>query len=52
MSGLDKDYPDRATKPIDCPYPPYADDFPQSQHKLGPFAPIAKVRAANRRGAR
>lgn len=40
MAGLDADYPDRATKPIDSPYPPYADPFPQEQHKYGPFAPI------------
>lgn len=31
------DYPDRSKKPIDCAYPPYADDIPQEQHKIGPF---------------
>lgn len=40
MSGLDADYPDRATKPIDSPYPPYADPFPRDQHRFGPFRPI------------
>jgi len=40
MSGLERDYPDRATKPIDSPYPPYADEFPVEQHRFGPFAPI------------
>jgi len=40
MSDLERDYPDRASKPIDSPYPPYADPFPQEQHKFGPFAPI------------
>jgi thiosulfate dehydrogenase len=40
MANLDRDYPDRATKPIDGPYGPYADDFPIEQHRRGPFAPI------------
>ena len=39
-ANLEIDYPDRSTKPIDSPYPPYADDFPQEQHKYGPFRPI------------
>ncbi len=40
MAGLDRDYPDRTTKPVDSPYPPYADPFPREQHRFGPFAPI------------
>lgn len=44
MEGLERDYPDRSKKPVDCPYPPYADDFPQSQHQFGPFPPILKAR--------
>lgn len=40
MPNLDKDYPDRSTKPVDNPYGPYADAFPQDQHKYGPFQPI------------
>jgi thiosulfate dehydrogenase len=40
MANLDRDYPDRTTKPIDSPYGPYADDFPIEQHRFGPFAPI------------
>lgn len=40
MAGLEQDYPDRATKPIDGPYGPYADAFPLEQHRFGPFAPI------------
>lgn len=40
MSDLERDYPDRTTKPVDSPYPPYADPFPQEQHRLGPFTPI------------
>jgi len=38
--GLEADYPDRAMKPIDSPYGPYADDFPHEQHRIGPFKPI------------
>jgi thiosulfate dehydrogenase len=40
MAGLEKDYPDLARKPVDSPYPPYADPFSAEQHRLGPFAPI------------
>ena len=39
-ANLEVDYPDRTKKPIDSPYPPYADDFPHEQHKYGPFGPI------------
>jgi len=39
-SNLEADYPDRTHKPVDSPYPPYADDFPHEQHKYGPFRPI------------
>jgi len=40
MANLDKDYPDRSAKPIDNGYGPFADPFPEDQHKYGPFAPI------------
>ena len=40
MPNLANDYPDRALKPIDNGYGPYADSFPQDQHKSGPFKPI------------
>ena len=40
MANLDRDYPDRSTKPVDGPYGPFADDFPIEQHRLGPFQPI------------
>jgi thiosulfate dehydrogenase len=46
MADLDKDYPDRATKPVDSPYGPYADPFPIEQHQLGPFKPIEAFYAA------
>ena len=50
MANLDKDYPDRSTKPVDNPYGPYVDPFPIEQHRLGPFKPIeafyAKLKGA------
>ncbi len=39
-SDLELDYPDLKLKPVDSPYPPYADPFPQEQHQYGPFGPI------------
>ena len=39
-SNLEADYPELFRKPVDSPYPPYADPFPQEQHKYGPFGPI------------
>ena len=44
MSGLEKDYPKLEKKAVDCPYPPYADNFPQDQHQYGPFQPIQEAR--------
>ncbi len=46
MANLEEDYPDRTTKPVDSPYPPYADPFPVEQHKFGPFGPIREYYAA------
>jgi thiosulfate dehydrogenase len=40
MTGLENDYPDLKNKPVDSPYPPYADPFSQEQHRFGPFGPI------------
>jgi thiosulfate dehydrogenase len=39
-ANLQVDYPDLKRKPVDSPYPPYADEFPIEQHRLGPFQPI------------
>ena len=39
-ANLEVDYPNKANKPVDSPYPPYADNFPIEQHRLGPFEPI------------
>lgn len=49
-ANLQRDYPDRTKKPIDCPYPPYADEFSREQHKYGPFPPILNARGE--KGAR
>lgn len=38
--NLDKDYPDLKLKPVSTPYGPWADNFPEEQHKFGPFPPI------------
>ena len=38
------DWPNVASKPIDFPTGPYADAFPEQQHKFGPFQPIADAR--------
>ncbi len=40
MANLDRDFPDRAAKPVDASYGPWADSFPPEQHQFGPFAPI------------
>jgi thiosulfate dehydrogenase len=45
-----KDYPDRALKPADVSYPPYADSFSVEQHTYGPFGPI--LQAADEREKR
>jgi thiosulfate dehydrogenase len=42
----EKDYPDRLQKPIDVPYPPYADSFSLNQHRWGPFKAIIKAAAS------
>lgn len=39
-----KDWPDISKKPIDYPFGPYSDTFSQTQHKYGPFKPIAAAR--------
>lgn len=36
----DFDYPNPEEKAIDYDHPPFADSFPASQHKYGPFLPI------------
>jgi thiosulfate dehydrogenase len=46
MSNLDRDYPNRARKPVDAAFPPYADNFPAAQHKYGPFQPLIDAQRA------
>lgn len=36
------DWPRLADKPFDFPFGPYADSFPEEQHRYGPFGPIKK----------
>ncbi|MEZ4917589.1 MAG: c-type cytochrome [Saprospiraceae bacterium] len=38
---LETDWPDISKKPYDHPFGPFADTFPEIQHKYGPFGPIA-----------
>jgi thiosulfate dehydrogenase len=40
LAGIEHDFPNLLTKPVDTPYGPYADHFSERQHKYGPFAPI------------
>jgi cytochrome c peroxidase len=44
LPGTDKDWPDLSKKPIDCPYPPYADGFSLDQHRYGPFKQISEAK--------
>lgn len=37
---LDRDYPNRARKPVDAPFPPFVDSFSLEQHRVGPYQPI------------
>lgn len=40
LAGLEHDFPNLLSKPVDTPYGPYADHFSELQHKYGPFQPI------------
>jgi thiosulfate dehydrogenase len=48
MPNLERDYPDRSTKPVDNAYGPFADPFPVEQHRFGPFQPIEAFYKANK----
>jgi len=39
-----EDWPKKETKPVDYPYGPFADNFPEKQHRYGPFIPIQAAR--------
>jgi thiosulfate dehydrogenase len=45
-ANLEADYPNRARKPVDAPFPPFADSFSLEQHRLGPFQPIQNAQSA------
>lgn len=51
MPNLEVDYPDKSKKPVDNGYGPYADPFPQDQHRFGPFKPIEDFYAAQKKSA-
>ncbi|MGH2647770.1 MAG: c-type cytochrome [Ginsengibacter sp.] len=38
------DFPDASKKSFDDPHAPYADSFPETQHKFGPFKPIVDAK--------
>jgi thiosulfate dehydrogenase len=38
------DWPNISTKPVDYPFGPYTDSFPEQQHKFGPFDAIKKAK--------
>lgn len=44
VKDLSSDWPDISKKPIDHPFGPYSDGFSETQHKFGPFEPIASAR--------
>ena len=44
---LETDWPKIEKKPYDHPFGPYADTFPQDQHKFGPFGPIVAFYKSN-----
>ena len=46
-ANLDLDYPDRARKPVDAPFPPFADKFSITQHRFGPYQPIIDAQKAH-----
>jgi thiosulfate dehydrogenase len=43
------DWPNLFKKPVDYPFGPYVDSFPEQQHKYGPFEPIKKRKEKSRR---
>lgn len=42
--AFSKDWPNIKGKPVDYPFAPFADSFPEQQHKFGPFKPIDQFR--------
>lgn len=46
---LSKDWPNIAGKPFDHPFGPFADPFPEKQHKYGPYKPINDWKEAHKK---
>ena len=44
QKDLSMDWPDISKKPMDHPFGPFSDDFPEQQHKFGPFQPIKEAK--------
>ncbi|NII24661.1 c-type cytochrome [Pseudoflavitalea sp. X16] len=42
LKAFPGDWPDIRTKPVDHPFGPFPDTFPEQQHKYGPFKPIGE----------
>ncbi len=51
-AGNERDFPDRALKPVDATYPPLLGPFPASQHLTGPWQPIQQWMKDNARSLR
>lgn len=50
--GNERDFPDRALKPVDATYPPLLGPFPPAQHLTGPWPPIQQWMKDNARSLR
>jgi thiosulfate dehydrogenase len=46
---LETDWPKIEKKPFDHPFGPFADTFPEFQHKYGPFGPIVAFNASQQK---
>jgi thiosulfate dehydrogenase len=46
---LKADWPRISGKPVDHPFGPFADGFSETQHKYGPFGPIADARKKSKK---
>lgn len=49
---LSKDWPKISGKPFDHPFGPFADSFPENQHKFGPYKPIDDFKKAQKAKAK
>jgi thiosulfate dehydrogenase len=47
LAGTERDFPDRALKPVDATYPPLLGPFPAEQHLVGPWGPMQDWMKAN-----